>query len=247
MDDMFYVVNGASGSIGTALAKEINDRGYKVIGIGRNSEVLQNLESNLQHFVPYVVEDVSNVEEAYNFLDFIRKNYSNSIVSYIHLAGTFMRENDPTSQKNDVWDLTISTNLTGTYIWNKMFIEYFSFAGIQGSIVNTSSQAAYTGGFGPNFSYAASKGGIISLSKSLSRYCAQFKIRVNVVVPGFLDNEMMLSGLSIEQSEDFIEKTQLKRLGSNIEVAKACLFLANSESSYSTGIALDVAGGLLDV
>jgi 3-oxoacyl-[acyl-carrier protein] reductase len=247
MDDMFYVVNGASGSIGTALATEINDRGYRVIGIGRNKEELQNLATSLQHFIPYVVEDVSNIEEAYNFLNFIRNNYPNSITSYIHLAGTFIRESNPTSQENEVWDLTISTNLTGTYVWNKIFIEYFSLAGIQGSIVNTSSQAAFTGGFGPNFSYAASKGGIISLSKSLSRYCAQFRIRVNVVVPGFLDNEMMLSGLSIDQRDEFIKKTQLKRLGSNLEVAKACLFLANSESSYSTGIALDVTGGLLDV
>jgi NAD(P)-dependent dehydrogenase (short-subunit alcohol dehydrogenase family) len=247
MDSMIYVVNGASGSIGATLAKEICKRGGKVIGIGRDEEVLEKLSSELQNFVPYFIDDVASVKEATRFLEFIQAEYPNAINSYIHLAGTFIREIDPVSEINDIWDLTISTNLTGTYVWNKAFIQYFSTAGIQGSIVNTSSQAAFTGGFGPNFSYAASKGGVISLTKSLSRYCAQFKIRVNVVVPGFVDNEMMLNGLSNEKKNEFIDKTQLKRLATNKEIAIACLFLANSESNYSTGITLDVTGGLLDV
>jgi NAD(P)-dependent dehydrogenase (short-subunit alcohol dehydrogenase family) len=247
MDKKIYVVNGASGGIGATLSKEICERGGKVIGIGRDKEALNKLASDLEDFVPYLIEDVASDTEAIRFLDFIQKEYSNTIDSYIHLAGIFIREIDPVSKTKEIWDITISTNLTGTYVWNKTFIEYFSTAGIQGSIVNTSSQAAFTGGFGPNFSYAASKGAVISLTKSLSRYCAQFKIRVNVVVPGFVDNDMMLNGLSNEMKKEFIDKTQLKRLATNKEVATACLFLASSESNYSTGITLDVTGGLLDV
>lgn len=247
MDNAVYVINGASGSIGSALTKQICHRGSKVIGIGRNKTSLEELEMNSDLFIPYIVEDVANVEEALTFKEFLMKEYPSTVTSYIHLAGCFIRETDPLSEDRDIWDSTISTNLSGTYIWNKSLIEYFSSAGIKGSIVNTSSQAAFTGGFGPNFSYAASKGGIVSLTKSLSRYCAQYNIRVNVVVPGFIENKMMLNGLSEAQREEFIEKTILKRLATNEEVANACLFLADSDSSYSTGITLDVSGGLLDV
>ena len=247
MEDKIFVVNGVTGSIGAALTQLIYEKGGKVIGIGRHDSELAKLSARYKNFVPYKINEISSSAEAIKFLDFIRNNFPTSIKSYVHLTGSFTRETEPISESNDIWDETISTNLTGTYIWNKAFVDYFSKAKITGSIVNTSSQAAYTGGFGPNFSYAASKGGIISLSKSLSRYCGQFNIRVNVVVPGFVENEMMLAGLSKEQKEFFIEKTISKRLASDSEVAQACLFLANSESNYSTGITLDVTGGLLDV
>jgi NAD(P)-dependent dehydrogenase (short-subunit alcohol dehydrogenase family) len=245
-DDVF-IVNGATGSIGTALTQLICADGRRVIGIGRSDSDLEILSLRHENFTPYKISDVASSAEAINFLDFISSNFPTNICSYIHLSGVFTREIDPISESNEVWHETISTNLTGTYIWNKMIVDYFIQADISGSIVNTSSQAAYTGGFGPNFSYAASKGGIISLSKSLSRYCAQYDIRVNTVVPGFVKNEMMMKDLNEEQEKFFTEKTSLKRLASDSEVAQACLFLAKPESGYSTGIALDVTGGLLDV
>ncbi len=247
MEDKVFVINGVTGSIGASLAQLVYEKGGKVIGIGRQDSELEKLSDKYKNFVPYKINEISSSEEAIKFLDFIKNDFPTSIESYVHLAGSFTRETEPISESNEVWEETISTNLTGTYVWNKVFVDYFLYAKIAGSIVNTSSQAAYTGGFGSNFSYAASKGGIISLTKSLSRYCGQFNIRVNVVVPGFVENEMMLAGLSEEQKEFFIEKTISKRLASDSEVAHACLFLANSESSYSTGIALDVSGGLLDV
>lgn len=242
-----FVINGVTGSIGSALANSICEKGGKVIGIGRSASELEKLNTKLSNFVPYKIQDVASSGEAVSFLEFIRNNYGEEIKSYVHLAGMFARELAPISENTDIWDATIATNLTGTYVWNKVFVDYFSKAGIAGSIVNTASQAAYTGGFGPNISYAASKGGIISLSKSLSRYAAQFDIRVNVVVPGFVENDMMLTGLTKEQKDFFIEKTSLKRLASDQEVAQACFFLASDDSTYSTGITLDVSGGLLDV
>jgi len=247
MVERTLVINGVTGSIGTALAHLVCEKGGKVIGIGRSDSEIKKLTSELDNFVPYKIQDIASSDEAASFLEFIRNDYGEEINSYVHLAGMFARELSPISENNDIWDATIATNLTGTYVWNKVFVDYFSKAGIAGSIVNTSSQAAYTGGFGPNISYAASKGGIISLSKSLSRYTAQFDIRVNVVVPGFVENDMMLTGLTSEQKGFFVERTSLKRLASDHEVAQACLFLASTDSSYSTGITLDVSGGLLDV
>jgi 3-oxoacyl-[acyl-carrier protein] reductase len=247
MVERTFVINGVTGSIGTALAHLVCEKGGKVIGIGRSDSEIEKLTSELDNFVPYKIQDIASSGEAASFLEFIRNDYGEEINSYVHLAGMFARELAPISENNDIWDATIATNLTGTYVWNKVFVDYFSKAGIAGSIVNTSSQAAYTGGFGPNISYAASKGGIISLSKSLSRYTAQFDIRVNVVVPGFVENNMMLTGLTSEQKDFFVEKTSLKRLASDHEVAQACLFLASTDSNYSTGITLDVSGGLLDV
>ena len=246
-DKKITVINGVTGNIGSELARLICRRGGSVIGIGRDAIKLNILKSELADFIPHAIGDVSEPSEALNFQRTQLPKYDKRVTSYIHLAGNFKREADPLTESIDLWNNAISTNLTGTYIWNKMLIDYFSKLEIPGSLVNTSSQAAYTGGFGPNFSYAASKGGIISLTKSFSRYAAQFNVRVNVVVPGFVENEMMLEGLSQIQKEFFEQKTSMKRFATDIEIAKACMYLSSEDSSYSTGIVLDVSGGLLDV
>ena len=246
-DKRITIINGVTGSIGTELARLVCNRGGSVIGIGRDLEKLSSLESELDGFIPYSIKDVSNPEEALAFQNLqLIKNETN-VASYVHLAGIFKRETDPLTASTELWENTLATNLTGTYVWNKIIIDFFIKTGTPGTLVNTSSQAAYTGGFGPNFSYAASKGGVVSLTKSFSRYAAQFNIRVNVVIPGFVENEMMLDGLSNIQKEIFTEKTVTKRFASDSEIAKACFYLSSEESSYSTGIALDVSGGLLDV
>lgn len=241
------VINGVTGSIGSELARQICQCGGSVIGIGRDASKLSILHAELTDFIPYAISDVSEPSEALAFQRTYLPGYQKRIISYIHLAGILKRETDPLTQHLELWNDTIATNLTGTYIWNKIFIDYFLKLGIPGSIVNTSSQAAYTGGFGPNVSYAASKGGVISLTKSFSRYAAQFNVRVNVVVPGFVENEMMLGSLSQTQKEFFEQKTSVKRFATDLEIAKACMYLSSEESSYSTGIVLDVSGGLLDV
>jgi 3-oxoacyl-[acyl-carrier protein] reductase len=107
----------------------------------------------------------------------------------------------------------------------------------------TFNDPARTGGFGGTTSYAASKGGMVSLSKSFARFGAVHNIRANSISPGFLDNPMMLDGLTSDQIAEFIGKTALKRLASDYEIAQVCLFLLGSDASYITGENIEVSAG----
>jgi 3-oxoacyl-[acyl-carrier protein] reductase len=138
----------------------------------------------------------------------------------------------------------LETNLVGAFVWNKAVVGHMVSQSKTGSIVNVSSQAARTGGYGGTTSYAASKGGLVTLTKTMSRFCAPFNIRVNAISPGFLDNEMMTGSLSENQLSAFTQKTALNRLASNEEIASVIKFLIDSGSSYITGENLEVSGGL---
>jgi NAD(P)-dependent dehydrogenase (short-subunit alcohol dehydrogenase family) len=162
---------------------------------------------------------------------------------YLHAAAVLNRTNSPLETSVANFSESTSVNLTGAFVWNKLVMSNMIHNSVQGSILNVASQAARTGGFGGATSYAAAKGGLITLSKSFARYGADFNIRVNSISPGFLDNSMMLDGLTSEQKNRFIEKTALKRLGNAAEIAEVCLFLLGGGSSYITGENIEVSAG----
>ena len=115
----------------------------------------------------------------------------------------------------------------------------------RGSIVNFTSQGWWTGGFGGSVVYAASKGGVVSLTRGLARSFAADGVRVNAVSPGGVDTPMMSEGVSDEVMRGFMAQVPLGRLAEPAELAGAVLYLASSASSYVTGTVLNVSGGQL--
>jgi NAD(P)-dependent dehydrogenase (short-subunit alcohol dehydrogenase family) len=110
-------------------------------------------------------------------------------------------------------------------------------------IVNLASSAAQRGGgFVGGAHYAASKGGVISLTKSIAREFGPKGIRANVICPAMIETGM-LDGLSKERRDEIINAIPLRRTGHALEVAGACLFLASDLGGYVTGATLDVNGG----
>jgi len=143
--------------------------------------------------------------------------------------------------KDEDWDRTLDTNLKGAFALCRAAARPMM-KQRSGAIVNLTSVVGEMGNVG-QAAYAASKAGLIGLTKSLARELASRNIRVNAVSPGFIDTDMT-AGLNAELKAKMTEAIPLGRLGSADEVARAVLFLAGDAASYVTGEVLKVNGGM---
>ena len=139
------------------------------------------------------------------------------------------------------WDSVINVNLTGTFLMSKAALKVM-FKQRSGNIVNISSVIGEMGNAG-QANYAASKAGIIGLTKSLAKEFGSRGVRVNAVAPGFV-RTAMTDALSEEMKEKAFEAVPLKRFAEPQDIAKAVMFLASQDAAYITGHVLAVNGGL---
>ena len=140
------------------------------------------------------------------------------------------------------WDQVMAVNLKGVFLCAQSTLRVMSGQGA-GAIVNIASLAGQVGGVVAPADYAASKAGVICLTKSLAKLAAPFGVRVNCINPGLIETAMV-GAFSAEQQERLIADTPLGRLGRPEEVASVAVFLASERASFVTGEAIQVNGGL---
>ena len=237
------LINGVTGAIGSEYVKLATSQGIKVAGIGRNPSKIAELATAYKQGYFLEVSDIGSEQEADTLVKKIENHFGEGISQYLHTAAILTRSNSPLETTLSDFRETLEINLVGAFVWNKTVISSMISHSISGSIVNVASQAARTGGFGGTTSYASPKGGLVTLSKTFARYAAKHNIRVNSISPGFVDNEMMTNGLTEQQVSFFSEKTSLKRLATNYEIANVCKFLLSDESSYILGENVEVSAG----
>jgi 3-oxoacyl-[acyl-carrier protein] reductase len=237
------LINGVTGSLGEATLKLALEKGLMTVGLGRNASKLDKMTKVYPKAIFFQLNDISSEVEANFLLEQIESVTNKKIEMYMHAAALLNRTKSPLETSVENFQETLKVNLTGTFVWNKSVVGKMIENEVRGSVLNVASQAARTGGFGGTTSYAASKGGMVSLSKSFARFGAVHNIRANSISPGFLDNPMMLDGLTSDQIAEFVGKTALKRLASDYEIAQVCLFLLGSEASYITGENIEVSAG----
>ncbi len=136
----------------------------------------------------------------------------------------------------------MAVNLKGTYLCSREAIVIMK-GKKSGKIINISSIAGRMGGIVTGINYAASKGAIITLTRSLAKICGPYNINVNCLAPGMIDNEMT-KGWDNSWKEKILKDIPLGRFGTSEDVANAIMFLASEKSDYINGAIIDLNGGM---
>ena len=233
------LVTGASGDIGRSIAIALHDAGAKVIISGTRLEPLEALKSELGERAHIILCDLSDKDEVRLMLSKAIETLG-SIDILINNAGItqdnlFMRMSD------DEWNNVINVNLSSTMQLCRGVLRGMM-KSRWGRIVNISSVVGVTGNPG-QANYAASKAGVVGMSKSLAYEVASRGITVNCVAPGFISSAMT-DKLNDKQKDSIISSIPSKRMGDSKDVAAAVSYLTSNEASYVTGQTLHVNGGL---
>lgn len=239
LDGKNALITGASGGIGGAIAKALHASGATVALSGTRTEPLEALASELgarAHVVPCNLSDFDAVKElpkqateAMGSLDILVNNAG------ITRDNLFMRMSD------EEWQSVIDVNMTSTFLLCKAVLRGMMKAR-WGRIVNISSVVGATGNPGQG-NYAASKAGVVGMSKSLAYEVASRGITVNCVAPGFITTAMT-DKLTDDQKSGILGQIPAGRMGSSAEIASAVQYLASEEAGYVTGTTLHVNGGM---
>lgn len=233
------LVTGASGGIGGAIARALHAQGAAVALSGTREDALKELAGELgerAHVCPCNLADADSVaglvaaaEEAMGAVDILVNN-----------AG-LTRDNLAMRMKDEEWDEVLAVNLTASFRLARSALR-----GMMkrrwGRIVGITSVVGVTGNPG-QANYAASKAGMIGMTKSLAQEIANRGITVNCVAPGFISTAMT-DALNETQREGILSRVPAGRLGDVDEIAAATVYLASEEAAYVTGQTIHVNGGM---
>ena len=244
MDGKVCIVTGAATGIGKAATIKLSEHGADVIAAdidieGAKKTAQEICERGLS--CKSMRLDLSNMDGIQQFAAEVTKNYE-KIDVLVNNAGRFSTLPIMEMTEHE-WDAVMDVNLKGTFFLCKEILPHM-LANSYGKIVNLSSLAAKRGGVTSGINYAASKAGVISVTKCLAKFAAPLGITVNAIVPAFCDTRMFRS-LPQEKIDNAIKGIPIGRPAKPEELADAILFLSSDESSYITGEVLDVNGGVL--
>lgn len=233
------LITGASGGIGSAIAKNLSQQGAHVVLHGTRAGRLEELASEIGSNVSVVTANLSD-RAAVGSLVAEAAKATGAIDILVNNAG-ITRDNLFMRMKDEEWDDVLEVNLTSSMLLCRSAIRAMMKAR-WGRIISISSIVGVTGNPGQT-NYAASKAGMIGFSKSLAAEVASRGITVNIVAPGFIETPMT-DELADEQKQKLLANVPAGRLGSSQEVAAAVSFLASEEAAYMTGSTLHVNGGM---
>ncbi|MBA4268875.1 MAG: 3-oxoacyl-[acyl-carrier-protein] reductase [Bosea sp. (in: a-proteobacteria)] len=233
------LVTGATGGLGGAIARRLHAQGATVALSGTRAEALEALAAELGEravVTPCNLADKESVEalvpaaeEKLGGLDILVNNAG------VTKDNLFLR------LKDEDWDSVIAINLTAAFRLSRAAVKSMM-RRRYGRIISIGSVVGTTGNPGQG-NYAASKAGLIGMSKALAAEVASRNITVNVVAPGFIESPMT-QALNEKQREGILADVPMGRLGSGDDVAAAVAYLASTEAGYVTGQTLHINGGM---
>ncbi|MBT6096472.1 MAG: 3-oxoacyl-[acyl-carrier-protein] reductase [Rhodospirillaceae bacterium] len=233
------LVTGASGGIGGAIAQCLKACGANVALSGTRVDALEAVAAQLGEGSHVVPADLSTPEGADQLIkDAIEAMGSVDIL--VNNAG-LTRDNLAMRIKDEDWQKVIDVNLTATFRLSKAVMRGMM-KSRWGRIISITSIVGVTGNAG-QANYAASKAGMIGMSKSLAQEVASRGVTVNCVAPGFITTAMT-DALSDGQKESLMTGIPAGRMGTVEDIAAACVYLASDEAAYVTGQTLHVNGGM---
>ncbi|MGE8025025.1 3-oxoacyl-ACP reductase FabG [Staphylococcus pasteuri] len=233
------LVTGGVKGIGKSVSIKLQEKGYKVYATYNKSINKANeLESKYLN-IKTIQLDITDNKEVQNV---IKKIYTleGKIDCLVNNAGT-INDGYFLMMSNNKWNNVINTNLNGTFNVLKTTLKYMKVKK-SGRVVNISSTSGVSGQVG-QANYSASKGAIITLTKTLAKELAGDNIRINSVSPGFIETEMTSKLPNKEILKE--EYIPMKRFGKTEEVANVVEFLLSENSSYITGKNISIDGGMI--
>jgi NAD(P)-dependent dehydrogenase (short-subunit alcohol dehydrogenase family) len=250
LDNQVCVITGAASlrSIGYGTAELFAEHGARVVVVDllMSNEVLGQIKTSIETRLQRAVDihglrcDISNPQDCESVVQDVMRLHGR-LDCLVNSAGIVKTQAMADIGRQDL-DVMLDVNLKGAFYMCqsalKVFVEQQ-----RGNIINVSSLAAQRGGgLVGGAHYAASKGGVLSLTRSIAREFGALGIRANAICPAMIDTPM-LDGLSPERLKDIVQGIVLKRIGTTRELAGACLFLASELSGFVTGATIDVNGG----
>ena len=232
------LITGATGGIGRALVKKFLSLDGDILATGTNSEKLELLKKDFPN-IDTLKFDISNHSKIEEFIENTHTALSGLDV-LINNAGV-NQDNLSIRMKEEEWKNVIDINLSSTFFISKNVIKKM-LKSKSGKIINITSVVGHTGNIG-QANYAASKAGIIAMSKSLALEYGKKNIKVNCVSPGFIMSEMT-NKISDEHTELLKSRISLNKFGNPEDVANTIVFLSSNLSDYITGETIHVNGGM---
>ena len=233
------LVTGATGGIGAAIARALHAAGATVAISGTRAAVLDGLAASLAgrvHVLPCNLSDPADAEKLVPAAEAAMR----SLDILVNNAG-ITRDGLAMRMKDDDWAAVIDVNLTAGFRLCRAAMRGMM-KRRHGRIIGITSVVGVTGNPG-QANYAASKAGMIGLTKALAQELASRNITVNCIAPGFIATPMT-DDLNDKQKEAIISRVPAGRLGAPDEIAAAALYLASAEAAYMTGQTLHVNGGM---
>jgi 3-oxoacyl-[acyl-carrier protein] reductase len=234
------LVTGASRGIGRAITDRFLAEGAEVWGLGTKEPAdLGERQSGAQGRLHWINADLGKIAEVEGIIETALKE-SGGFDILVNNAG-INRDNLSFRMSLEDWDAVLTVNLTAAFLIART-VGREMIRKRRGSIINMSSVVGIHGN-GGQINYAASKAGLIGLTKSLAQETAIRGVRVNAIAPGFIASDMT-AAVDEEAKEKMMAAIPLKRTGTPEDVAEAALFLASGASSYITGQVIAVDGGM---
>lgn len=251
MNDKVAIITGAGGGIGHAVAKALNEQGVKLVLVDVSSEALTEVSKDLNLNKDNSIllkADVSKEDNVKYYVDKTIEKFG-KIDIFVNNAGVEGKVATIVDTNKEDLDFVLNVNVKGVYFGLKYVMEQM-IKQKYGSIINTSSVAGFMGSPGM-CPYVASKHAVIGITKTAALEAAPYNIRVNAICPGPVDNRMMrsiedgtLPGNGNAIKNELLKQIPLGRYASNEDISKLIVFLASDDSTYITGQAYRVDGGM---
>ena len=239
LENKNIIVTGASGGIGNAIIKKLNETGANILASGTRIEKLEELKKKYEK-IKILKFDISQSEKIEEFIENATNDLGGSLDGIINNAG-ITQDNLAIRMSLEEWQKVININLTSTFLLSKFAIKKM-LKNKSGKIVNITSVVGHTGNLG-QANYTASKAGIVAMSKSLAIEYAKKNININCISPGFIKTAMT-DKIDEKFKEVIISKIPSARLGEPDDIANAVLFLSSDQSNYINGETIHVNGGM---
>ena len=239
LKNLNIVLTGATGVIGNSILDKLISAGSTVLATGTNEEKLKLIQEKYKNLnvLKFDISDHKNIDK---FVENCSSILSNKIDVLINNAG-ITHDNLSIKMKEEEWKRVIDINLTSTFLISKNVIRKM-IKSKAGKIINITSVVGHSGNIG-QANYAASKAGIIAMSKSLALEYGKKNITINSVSPGFILSEMT-NKISEDHTELLKSRISLNKFGKPEDVANTVIFLSSNLADYITGETIHVNGGL---